>query len=184
MVDAADLEALLQAFVPADALEASYREEMLALVQSGDCCGRDHFVPGHFTASSFVLPPHGDELLLIFHGKLHRWLQPGGHIDPTDDTVFDAARREVEEEVGLSELVALGGLFDVDVHVIPALKGDPSHKHFDLRFLFRATTRQVQAGSDAKDAKWVSLSKVNAIESDESVMRAVGKLTSGAFPAA
>ena len=184
MIERAELERLLQGFVPADALEASYLDEMLALVQAEDCCGRNHFVPGHFTASSFVLPPEGDELLLIFHGKLHRWLQPGGHIDPEDETVVGAARREVQEEVGLSDLTALGGLFDVDVHVIPALKGDPSHKHFDLRFLFRSPTRQVQAGSDAKDAKWVSLSQVNAIESDESVMRAVGKLTSGAFPAA
>lgn len=176
------LEGLLRAFEPYDALEASYRDEMLQLVQSEGCTGRNHFVPGHFTASSFVLPPEGDELLLIFHGKLHRWLQPGGHIDPEDTTVFAAARREVAEEVGLTELTALGGLFDVDVHAIPPLKGDPGHKHFDLRFLFRATTRDVTAGSDAKDARWVSLADINAVESDESVMRAVKKLLHGELP--
>ena len=52
-----------------------------------------------------------------------------------------AARREVEEEVGLSELEPLepGGspVFDVDIHPIPARGTDPSHHHFDLRFALR-----------------------------------------------
>ena len=55
---------------------------MLALCDNaGDPFSREHYVPGHFTASAFVLSPTRDMLLLVFHGKLHRWLQPGGHID-------------------------------------------------------------------------------------------------------
>ena len=143
----------------------------------GDPFARAHFVPGHVTASSFVLSPTGDDVLLIEHSKLHRWLQPGGHVDPEDVDVLAAARREVVEEVGLAELSLVHeGVFDLDVHDIPPLKGDPGHAHFDVRFLFRAPTRDVRAGSDAKAARWVPLDEVRLDASDESVMRAVRKL--------
>ena len=179
---AQNLRDLLHALTPADDLEARWRDDVLALLDgaAGDPFSRDHFVPGHVTASAFVLSPSGGELLLIEHSKLHRWLQPGGHVDPGDESVFAAAQREVAEEVGLPNLPpATGhgsGLFDVDVHVIPARKGDPEHRHFDVRFLLQSPTMEVIAGSDAKAARWVPLGEVNAEASDESVMRAVRKL--------
>jgi len=175
-MELAQLERSLLAFEPADLTESGYRREMLELVASPGCCQRAHFVPGHFTASSFVLAPDAEELLLIFHGKLERWLQPGGHIEPSDGSILEAACRELQEEAGLTDLVPIGEIFDVDVHDIPGLQGDPPHKHFDLRFLFRARTRALRVGSDAKDARWVPLAQVNEIESDASVMRAVRKI--------
>jgi len=180
------LRRLLSEHPPADALEAEHRDRMLALADApGDPFSRDHFEPGHFTASTFVLSPDGGSLLLIFHGKLHRWLQPGGHIDPEDADVLAAAAREVAEETGITDAAldsaldpALGALLDVDVHTIPAnpRKGEASHEHFDVRILMRARSLDYRAGSDAKDARWVPLADVNAIDSDESVMRAVQKL--------
>ncbi len=163
-----------------DAEEADFKARMLALSEvGGDPFSRDHFTPGHFTASSFLLSPSGDELLLIFHSKLKRWLQPGGHVDPEDGDILVAARREIAEEVGITDLELVGeGAFDADVHVIPAHKGQPSHEHHDLRFLFRARSRDFQAGSDAEAARWVRLEDINAVESDRSVMRAVEKLLS------
>ncbi len=169
---------LLRAHQPSDEVEADFVTRMLALARApGDPFSRDHYSPGHFTASAFVLSPTRDELLLILHGKLHRWLQPGGHIDPDDADVFSAARREVAEETGIRALHILGdGLFDVDIHEIPPLGGQPGHQHFDLRILLVAHTLDLQAGDDAKDARWVPLADVNEVESDASVMRAVGKL--------
>ncbi|HEX5661729.1 MAG TPA: NUDIX hydrolase [Polyangiales bacterium] len=143
-------------------------------------CARSTYTPGHFTASAFVLSPERDALLLILHGKLGLWLQPGGHVDDEDVSLLEAARREVCEEVGLRELQLLEPVpLDVDIHDIPAREGEPAHQHFDVRFLFRAPTRAVQAGSDAKDARWVSLAELGndgLVRSDESVLRAVRKL--------
>lgn len=172
------LLAQLRAHAPADELEAAHQQAMLELLeQGGRPLDRDHWRPGHFTASSFVLSPDGQRLLLIFHGKLHRWLQPGGHVDAGDGDVQSAARREVLEETGLADLELLAPCpFDLDVHVIPARKGDPEHWHLDVRYLWQARQWQIEAGDDAQGCQWVTPDQVNELESDESVRRAVRKL--------
>jgi len=163
---------------PADAAEESQRVRMLALMESaGDPFRRDHFAPGHFTASAFVLSPDEAELLLILHGKLGMWLQPGGHVEPGDADLASAARREVAEEVGIDELALLSdGPLDLDIHRIPARAEEPEHEHFDVRFLFRAGHRSLREGEEVKGARWVPLDGVARLHSDESVQRAMRKL--------
>jgi 8-oxo-dGTP pyrophosphatase MutT (NUDIX family) len=174
-----DLRARLAAFSPRDAQERAHLARMRELCDAGgDACARDHFGPGHFTASAFIVSPERDALLLIFHAKLARWLQPGGHVEPGDRDLLAAARREAEEEVGLAELELLAPApFDLDVHDIPALRGEPPHAHFDVRFLFRAQQRAVRPADDAQAARWVKLSELSLELSDRSVMRAVEKLS-------
>lgn len=123
-------------------------------------------VEGHLTASAWVLDRTHTHVAMIHHRKLNRWLQPGGHIDDTDVSWRDAARRELEEETGLTRFVPQadeGELFDVDVHSIPARKDEPAHLHYDLRFLFVA---DVDAGADgpmrlnveeSHDCRWFAL---------------------------
>ena len=142
-----------------------------------DPFARASFEPGHFTASSFVLSPDEQSVLLVFHRKLKRWLQPGGHVDPEDSDIVSAAQREVAEEVGLRTLEHLGrGILDVDIHPIPALANDPPHEHFDVRFLFRSPTLAARAGSDAKAVRWASLDDITTELTDASVLRAVTKI--------
>lgn len=174
----AGLATLLAAYSAADALEAEHLTRLRALVQApGDPFDRARYAPGHVTASSFVLSPDGSCILLILHGKLGIWVQPGGHVDPGDASITSAARREVAEEVSLTELALVGdGLFDVDVHAIPARKSEPAHSHYDVRFLFRAASTDAIAGSDARDARWVPLAQVDTLNTDASVLRAVQKL--------
>lgn len=172
------LAALLDDFQPRTPEQAGFARRMRELNREGEAAfSRVTFVPGHFTASAFILSPDERELLLILHAKLGLWLQPGGHVDAGDADVLAAARREIAEEVGLAEVdLVTPGIFDVDVHDIPALKGDPPHAHFDVRFLFRARDKNAQAASDAEAARWVALEEVAAVQSDASVMRAVRQL--------
>jgi 8-oxo-dGTP pyrophosphatase MutT (NUDIX family) len=125
-----------------------------------------------------VLSPDLSSLLLIYHAKLNRWLQPGGHAEPGDTDVFASARREAMEEAGVDGLCLVDGrvLFDLDIHNIPGRAEEPAHRHFDLRFLFLAPSWEATAGSDAVDFRWVGLAEVAVHESDASVMRAVEKL--------
>lgn len=155
---------------------------MLGLAASAsDPTTRAHYAPGHFTASAFVVSPERDRLLLIEHQKLGRWLQPGGHLEPNDTDLIQAARRELEEETGLCHArLELPGIFDLDVHEIPAHGIEPAHSHFDVRFLFRAPTLAIAAASDAKTARWVPLEEAAAPSADASVRRAARRLLAGA----
>lgn len=179
----ATLHALLSAHAPWDAREAQHRARMLELTAvPGDPLRRDHFAPGHFTASAFVLAPDRAALLLVHHRKLDRWLQPGGHVEATDGDLLAAARREVLEETGIAELdLEQPGSFDLDVHPIPALGLELPHEHFDVRFLFRAGTSELRLSAESKAVRWVPLAELDAGSgssvSDESVLRAVRKLS-------
>lgn len=92
-----------------------------------------HLDPVHVTGSAIVVGPRG--VVLLRHKRLGFWLQPGGHVDP-GETPWEAARRESQEETGLSvEFTERGEdgrptLAHVDVH-----PGGRGHTHLDLRYV-------------------------------------------------
>jgi ADP-ribose pyrophosphatase len=122
-----------------DANERSHRDAMLRLLEAGDSFSRSHFAPGHFTASAFITDAMSHRVLLHHHRRLGRWLEMGGHVD-SGETIEQAALREAREESGLEDLRLDGGILDLDVHPIPAGKGEPPHHHFDVRFLVLTKT--------------------------------------------
>ncbi len=167
---------------PFDDQERDCVARTLALLQApGEIAARSHFEPGHVTASAVVVSPDETRVLLISHRDFGFWLQPGGHLDPEDADVLAAARRELQEEAGLTDLDrpdwALG-LLDVDVHDIPAglKRNEPGHQHFDVRFAFRARTLDLTPATDAKDARWFPLGDLADVETDASVRRAVARV--------
>ena len=118
---------------------------------------------GHLTASAFILNQEGTHLLLLKHKVLNRWLQPGGHIDITDESLEFAARREAQEETGIS-LETLNsiykGVFDFDSHLIPenTKKQELPHYHHDVRYLFRSLSNLVTIDAlESTGHKWIPL---------------------------
>jgi 8-oxo-dGTP pyrophosphatase MutT (NUDIX family) len=175
----AGLLRLLRLHRPADDEEAAHLRRMVALVETSPCpFDRDAFSPGHITASGFVLDPQRRAVALVHHGRLGIWIQPGGHVDPTDPDLDGAARREIAEEIGLTGLRAAGpGVLDVDVHRYPARPGgDPAHEHHDVRFGYLAPTRILRPSSEVRDARWVPVADLERLGVDRSILRPVATL--------
>lgn len=138
-----DLLEHLYAYQPRDGRERAYLEKTISFLHS---C-RDPFSrstpAGHITVSAVLVDHRLEHVLLLWHNKLERWLQPGGHCEPgVDGSLVDAALRELEEETGVqpAQIEQLqGGPFDIDVHEIPAKGTEGAHLHYDLRYLFKAS---------------------------------------------
>jgi 8-oxo-dGTP pyrophosphatase MutT (NUDIX family) len=97
---------------------------------------------GHVTASGYVLDPSRRRVLLIRHKTLHRFLQPGGHVESEDASPLHAAIREIKEETSITSLKHISVHddetvpIDIDIHPIPQRKDEPVHCHHDFRYLF------------------------------------------------
>ena len=141
----------------------------------GDCFERSLAV-GHVTGSAWIVNADGSQVLLTHHRKLDRWLQLGGHADGDPD-VFAVAMKEAREESGLNDFEPVGdGIFDLDIHPIPARKSDPEHLHYDVRYLLRATGATDYIVSDeSHDLRWVPLDEVTTLTTEDSMTRMVRK---------
>lgn len=178
MASRLDLIALLTAYSPTASDEQAARLEMLDLAAVAlDPFDRTAYEPGHFTASAFVLDPDEERVLLIHHAKIGSWLQPGGHIDPDDSSPLLAARREVEEETGLSGLLAVTeSIVDLDIHVFPERGEQPTHRHYDVRFAFVASSRALTPNHEVRDAMWATFADVERLNPDRSMLRPIERL--------
>jgi 8-oxo-dGTP pyrophosphatase MutT (NUDIX family) len=99
---------------------------------------------GHVTAAAVLIDPRW-RVLHIHYPSRSRWVLPGGHLTPLDDSLPGAALREVFERTGIEPdtLTPLPGFevtpIDIDIHRRPADRatGRPEHWHFELRHAFR-----------------------------------------------
>lgn len=181
------LEKLLRAHPCADARESEDVARVLSFLRAHPHDAHLRSQPlGHLTGSAFLLDATGARVLLLHHGKLNRWLQPGGHgegeLDPRA-----IALREVEEETGFqpSDLSPLpdsdlkpreAPLFDVDIHTIPARPNEPEHSHLDLRFAWKVRAGATpRLSSESRALDWFSLENPPA-GADPALLRAFHKL--------
>ncbi|MEU5664119.1 NUDIX hydrolase [Streptomyces longwoodensis] len=123
---------------------------------------------GHVTASALVIDPERGRVLLTLHRKLRMWLQMGGHCEPVDATLAEAALREGREESGISGLTLLpGGPVRLDRHLTPCAW------HLDVQYAALAPAGAVEAISDESlDLRWFPYAEVASV-ADDSVVRLV-----------
>ncbi|MEU9089086.1 NUDIX domain-containing protein [Streptomyces sp. NPDC048428] len=141
---------------PEDKREIAFVQSLL---DDGDDLTSRKTLPGHVTAGAILVGRDG-RVLHILHNATGKWLLPGGHIEPSDNTLLQAAGRELAEETGIPPYVVTPHSeipLHIDVHPIDAnpAKDEPAHQHFDFRFLFRTTADigELQA-EEVADAAW------------------------------
>jgi len=147
------------------------------LVESRSDCFERSCLPGHVTASAWMLSSDRRRFLLTHHRKLGRWLQLGGHADGETD-VAAVALREAGEESGLGPFAILDAAgapslpIDVDVHPIPDV---PPHEHHDLRFALIARGGETRVSSESNALRWFEMEALDsvlpALGADESLLR-------------
>jgi 8-oxo-dGTP diphosphatase len=93
-----------------------------------------------------------------FEGK---WALPGGFVR-VNETIQDAARRELEEETGLRKV------FLEQLYTFGAIDRDPRERVVSVAYYALVTLRDhhVQAATDARDAAWFGVHDVPSLAFD------------------
>lgn len=119
--------------------------------------------PDHLTASCLVISTDLSQVLLTLHAKAGRWFQFGGHLEASDATLADAARREVAEESGLASFTLDPDVAMLDVHWVEFC-GEGVH-HLDVRFVAQADPSDAYSVSEeSHDVRWFPLTDLPELE--------------------
>lgn len=138
---------------------------------------------GHIVAGGFIYAKEEDKFLVLYHNDLKMFLYPGGHVDSSDVNILEAAKREILEETGLSNLEQLKLTedalmpIDIDTHKIGYSErlNLPEHYHFDFRYLFMVD-KISDLNTDTEELssyKWIS---VEELSSDPNYGMIAGKI--------
>jgi 8-oxo-dGTP pyrophosphatase MutT (NUDIX family) len=121
---------------------------------------------GHITASALVVDPGSGRVLLTLHRKMRIWLQMGGHCEPGDTALVDAALREATEESGIAGL----GLLRPEPVALDRHR-TPCAWHLDVQYAVLAPPGAVEVISDESlDLRWYAFNEVDTV-ADRSVER-------------
>lgn len=154
----ADARAVLADWTAPDEAQEALRRAFVDLLEAQpDGMFRD-CQPDHVTGSALIVRGE-DEVLLIRHAKAGKWLQTGGHCEPTDVTLAQVALREAREESGIDALTVDPVPLQLSRHRVPFC-GPPPHggHHFDVQFLVHAPTdAAIQIGAGEDEARWFPL---------------------------
>lgn len=133
----------------------------------------DEVKPGekHLTASVWIVSKTSPKkTLLLFHKKLNKWVQPGGHVDFGENPV-QAAVRETHEETGIDVSPLLEKIIPIDKqnrflpipeffleeNIVP-YKDQPAHVHLDVMYVVAVDEQAITLQErESNDGKWFTL---------------------------
>jgi len=155
-------------FSPKDGREEREREMILNLIAGyGDAILLRENDFAHMTASSIIVSRNRKCTLMAFHKIYNSWAWTGGHADGESD--FETiARREAQEETGITNLVRLGN-GPASIEILPVWahvkrgKHVGSHLHLNVSYLFEADeSLPLSVAQDENSAVgWIEVDKLS-----------------------
>ena len=169
-----DASALLHVWRGWDGPQEALRLDYVAfLAEHQDAMWRA-CVPGHLTASTLVLDATCRQVLLTLHPKFDLWLQMGGHCEPQDATLRDAALREATEESGIDGLDLSTEPLRLDRHRVGCHGGS---WHYDVQYAAIAPVGAEHVMSDESlDLRWWPVDALPD-QTDDALRRLVASAT-------
>jgi 8-oxo-dGTP pyrophosphatase MutT (NUDIX family) len=140
-----DAVRVLGEWVAPDEEQAAVRDRFLELLGSSPDVVLAQHPEAHLTASVMLVRADLSQVLLCLHGKVRRWVQLGGHLEPGDPSLVAAGLREATEESGIAGIVVHPVPIGLDIHPVTCRSG-PSY-HYDVRFAGLAPDGAVEAVS-------------------------------------
>lgn len=150
---ASAVEVLTRWRAPEPAQDTLRHAVLAFLAARPDGCLRE-CAPGHVTGSALVLDHTGKRALLTLHPRFGRWLQLGGHCEPTDPDIVAAALREATEESGIHGLAIDPTMAALHVHPVTCSLGVPT-RHLDMQFIVHAPAdAEIVVSDESLDLRW------------------------------
>ncbi|HET7476542.1 MAG TPA: NUDIX domain-containing protein [Dermatophilaceae bacterium] len=151
------------------------RLEYLALLRSASNGWSRACLGSHLTASSLICAPSERVVLLTLHGRIGRWLQTGGHIEPDDLSMESAALREAEEESGLNGVLDSNPLW-LSRHAVPCGPVRPTY-HLDVQYLVVVPVPGPPIiSAESADLRWFGVDALPEVDdSVRALVRAAGE---------
>ena len=141
-----DIRSEIELFTPGCEQEQRDKAQMLSWLDSTpDPFTRANTI-GHFSASSWIVSPDRQQVLLIYHNIYRSWAWAGGHADGERD-LLAVALREAREESGLETLRVLkDGIFSLETLTVDGhIKRESyvsSHLHLNVTYLLESDPRE------------------------------------------
>lgn len=149
--------------------QRSCQQQFLDLLSSTPDALERTSLPNHLTGSALVMRPSTGEFLVLWHNKLQRWLQPGGHADG-DGNLAHVAWREATEETGIGGLAVLAPAIHLDVHDFRPREG-AHHVHFDVRFLVIAPPdAEPRTNHESSGFRWTTVEELPDLGADPGLL--------------
>ena len=137
-----DIRSEIELFTPGCEQEQRDKAQMLSWLDSTpDPFTRANTV-GHFSASSWIVSPDRQQVLLIYHNIYRSWAWTGGHADGDQD-LLHVALKEAREETGITNLKPVSeGIFSLEMLTVDGhvKRGEyvSSHLHANVTYLLEA----------------------------------------------
>ncbi len=163
----ADALQVLGAWTAPDPGQERLRRDYLAHLERNPDGVRRGCFPDHLTAGTIVLSHDGDAVLLNLHRKARRWFAFGGHVEPVDATLADAALREAVEESGVTGLAFDPEPVHLDLHEVGFCDPRGTVRHLDVRYCAVAPAEaDHEASTESLDVRWWPLDGLPDLEDE------------------